>query len=187
MDAFQGHYKLKPYDCRYWAAFYLFLRIVALVLFAATRSGLFIAIGGIMLIPVIVLFAIIRPYRETVYNVVDIVLLLAFVQTSFSTTGILLSILNRQFQGFAILMLGIGLVIPVIYITTLAMYKILPKSWIIYMKKCALHLVPCTNRACLHMEEDTEDRLITSEESVDFERTLLLHEDMVHYNNIYTN
>ena len=41
------------------------------------------------------------------------------------------------------------------------------------------------------MEEDTEDRLITSEshreESVDFERTLLLHEDMVHYNNIYTN
>ena len=177
MDAFQGYYKLKPYDCRYWAAFYLFLRIVALVLFAATRSGYFIAIGGIMLIPVIILFAIIRPYREKVYNVVDIVLLLAFVQTSFSTTGILLSILNRQFQGFATLMMIIGLVIPVIYVTTLAMYKILPKSWIIYMKKCALHL-PCTNRACLHMEEDTESH---REESVDFERTLLLHKDMVHY------
>ena len=83
MDAFQGCYKFEPYDCRYWAAFYLFLRIAALAIFAATQSGYFVVVGGIMLIPVIILFAVIRPYRKTVYNVVDIVLLLAFVQVFF--------------------------------------------------------------------------------------------------------
>ena len=184
MDAFQGCYKFEPYDCRYWAAFYLFLRIAALAIFALTQSGYFVVVGGIMLIPVIVLFAIIRPYRETVYNVVDIVLLLAFVQTFFSAAGISLCTFNRKFEGFVILMLGIGAIIPLVYITTLAVYKILPKSWIVCIKKCAPHL-SCTNRACLHIEEDTEDPLISHlEESVEFERTLLLHRDMPRYNGL---
>ena len=180
MDAFQGCYKFEPYDCRYWAAFYLFLRIAALAIFAATQSGYFVVVGGIMLIPVIILFAIIRPYRKTVYNVVDIVLLLALVQAFFSAAGISHCTFNRRFQGFVTLMLVIDLVIPILYITTLAVYKILPKSWVVYIKKCALCL-PCTNRACLHMEEDTEDPLISHLEestSVDYERTPLLHRDV---------
>ena len=147
MDAFQGCYKFEPYDCRCWAAFYMFLRIATLVIFAVTQSGYFVVVGGILLIPVIVIYTIIRPYRETVYNVVDIVLLLAFVQTFFSAAGISLSKFHQRFQGFATFMLGIGLIIPIVYITVLAVYKILPKSWIAYVKKWALHL-PCTNRAC---------------------------------------
>ena len=89
MDAFQDCYKFEPYmyNCRYCAAFYLLLRIASLAIFAATRNGYFI-VGGIMLIPVIILFAVIRPYRETVYNVVDTVLLLAFVQVFFSAAGV---------------------------------------------------------------------------------------------------
>ena len=186
MDAFQGCYKFEPYDCRYWAAFYLFMRIVALAIFAATQSGYFVVVGGITLIPVIILFAVIRPYRETLYNVVDIVLLLAFVQVFFSAAGISLCTFNRRFQGFVTLMLGIGLVMPILYITTLGMYKILPRSWIVYIKKCALRL-PCTNRACLHMEEDIEDPLISHLEestSIDFERTHLLHRDVPRYNGL---
>ena len=34
MDAFQGCYKFEPCDCRYWAAFYLFLRLAVLIIFA---------------------------------------------------------------------------------------------------------------------------------------------------------
>ena len=186
MDAFQGCYKFEPYDCRYWAAFYLFLRIAALAIFAATQSGYIVVVGGITLIPVIILFAVIRPYRETVYNVVDIVLLMVFVQTFFSAAGISLCAFNPRLQGFVILMLLTGLVIPIVYITTLAVYKILPKSWIIYIKKCALRL-PCTNRACLHMDEDTEDPLISHLEestSMDYECALLLHRDVPRYNGL---
>ena len=187
MDAFQGCYKFEPYDCRYWAAFYMFLRIAALAIFAITQSGYFVVVGGIVLIPVIVIYTIIRPYRETMYNVVDIVLLLAFVQTFFSIAGISLCTFNRRFEGFVTFMLGIGLIIPIVYITVLAVYKILPKSWITYIKKWALHL-PCTNRACLHIEEDTVDPLLSHlEESVEYERTLLLHRDMPHYNGLLNN
>ena len=141
----------------------------------------------ILLIPVIVIYTIIRPYRETVYNVVDIVFLLAFVQTFFSAAGISLCTFNRRFEGFVTFMLGFGLIIPIVYITVLAVYKILPKSWIAYVKKWALHL-PCTNRACLYIEEDTEDPLLSHlEESVDHERTLLLHRDMPRNNGLLNN
>ena len=84
-------------------------------------------------------------------------------------------------------MLGSGLIILIVYITVLAVYKVLPKSWITYVKKWALRL-PCTNRACLHIEEDTEDPLLSHlEESVEYERTLLLHRDMPHYNGLLNN
>ena len=135
-----------------------------------------------MLIPVIVILAIIRPYRETVYNVVDIVLFLVFVQTFFSAAGISLCTFNRRFFGFVVFMLGIGLIIPLAYITLLAVYKILPKSWIAYIKRCALHL-PCTNRDCQSIDEDIEDPLLSHlEESLEHERTLLLRQEMPHYN-----
>jgi hypothetical protein len=184
MDAFQGCYKFEPYDCRYWAAFYLFLRIAALFIFAATQSGYFVVVSGIMLIPIIVLFAVIRPYRETVYNVVDIVLLLAFLQTLFSAAGISLCTFNRRFQGIVSLMLVISVLVAPVYITTLAVYRILPKSWIVYIKKCALRL-PCTKRACLHKEENTEDPLMSHlEDSLDYERTRLLHRDIPRYNGL---
>ena len=78
MDAFQGCYKFEPYDYRYWATVYLFLRIVVLAIFAFTKGIFFVIIGGIFVIPLMAMTAIIRPYRESVYNVVDLVLFLAF-------------------------------------------------------------------------------------------------------------
>ena len=117
MDAFQGCYKFEPYDCRYWAAFYLFLRIAVLAVFAITQSGYFVVLVGILVIPVIVLAAVIRPYRKAFYNVIDTIFLSAFVQICFSAAGIALSTFNRRFQGFTIFMLGIGLIIPLVYIS----------------------------------------------------------------------
>ena len=41
--------KFEPYDCRYWAAFYLFLRKAILVIFSLTQSGYFVVVNGILL------------------------------------------------------------------------------------------------------------------------------------------
>ena len=38
MDAFQGCYKLEPYDVRYFSAYYLLLRVFILFLTATIRS-----------------------------------------------------------------------------------------------------------------------------------------------------
>ena len=116
MDAFQGCYKFKPYDCRYWAAFYLSLRIAALAIFALTQGAYFALVAGVLLIPVVLATAVIRPYRETVYNVIDTVLLLSFVQVCF--TGVITSF-DRRYEGFAIIMFAAGIFTLSVYVTAL--------------------------------------------------------------------
>ena len=112
MDAFQGCYKFEPYDCRYWAAFYLLLRIIILAFFALTESLFFIVVTGITLLPVIVLIAVIRPYRQTLYNVIDIIFFVAIVQVFFSFAATSLSdFINRNIKFLLVLiMLGIALI-----------------------------------------------------------------------------
>ena len=141
MDAFQGCYKFEPYDCRYWAAFYLFLRIALPAAFEVTQSGYFVVVGGILVIPALVMAAITRPYREMKYNVINLVFLLVFVQICFSATLIALSTFNERFEGISEFMLGIGFVFPAAYITVLSVYKIIPEAWIGYVKEHAIRLL----------------------------------------------
>ena len=139
MDAFQGCYKFEPYDCRYWAAFYLFLRTAVLAIFASTQGGFFVVVCGTLFIPAVVLTAIVRPYRASVYNVIDLVIFLAFIQVCFSTAGIGLVLPGQNFL-FSATMLGIGIIIPLMYIILFALYKLLPNFCIIHIKNLALHL-----------------------------------------------
>ena len=68
-------------------------------------------------------------------------------------------------------MMAIGLVVPIVYITVLAVYKILPKACISYVKEHAVHLLCCQN---LYLQrEDRHDPLL--EDSLEYEHSLLLH------------
>ena len=141
MDAFQGCYKFEPYDCRYWAAIYLFLRIAVLAIFAFTEGIFFVIIGGIVIIPVMAMIGIIRPYRESVYNGVDLVLFLALTQVLFSIVCISLPTQN---YSIIIVMGSIGIIIPIAYIILLAVYKIVPNNCIIRIKEFVMRFL------CLH-------------------------------------
>ena len=169
MDAFQGCYKFEPYDCRYSAAFYLFLRIAILASFAVMQNG-YVVVCGILLIPALVMAAIVWPYRDMKCNIIDTAFLLVFVQICFSATAIALSAFNERYEGFSVFMMAIGLVVPIAYITVLAVYKILPKARIGYIKEHVMHLL-CHQKMYLQ-REDSDDPLL--EESVKYERSLLL-------------
>ena len=176
MDAFQGCYKFEPYDCRYWAAFYLFLRIALLTVLAVTQSGYTVVVGGILVIPALVMTAIIRPYREMKYNVIDVVLLSVFVQICFSAAAIALSAFNESFEGFFVFTLGVGFIIPFAYITVLSVHKILPKVCISYIKECAMnHLC----RQIWYFRRGARDNHPPLEDSVEHEHSLLLHQENV--------
>ena len=140
MDAFQGCYKFEPYDCRYWAAFYLFLRIMVLIIFAFTESIFFIMVTGIAFIPAILLTATIRPYRHTLYNIADIMLYLMIVQVYFSFTAISYSDFDTEFKTFPCIMFGLALIIPTAYAIAMAVTKILPSQSLVVagLKKCLL-------------------------------------------------
>ena len=82
IDAFQGCYKdgtNKTQDCRYFAAVYLFLRLMFIIVFASIRNGMFCAVVILLLIGVAMLVARVQPYKAefAAYNAIDSIFLLA--------------------------------------------------------------------------------------------------------------
>ena len=133
MDAFQGCYRFEPYDCRYWAAFYLFLRIAVLIIFACTQTAYFVVVAGIFMIPVACLTAIVRPYKKNIYNIIDIVLFLVFSNVCLTLALVTLSTFDRRYFIFAATLAALSLLCPPMYAVACLVRKVLKIS-------CALHL-----------------------------------------------
>ena len=93
-----------------------------LAVFAVTQGTFFVVVCGLLIIPAVASTAVVRPYRESVCNVVDIIFLLVLVQICFSATGIALNKPDQNFW-FITSMFGIGAVIPLVYITVLTSIK----------------------------------------------------------------
>ena len=73
METFQACYKLKPYDCRYFSALYLLLRIINLAIFSITTSPFYYFLSGALFSGASLLVAIVRPYKQQAWNVFDAV------------------------------------------------------------------------------------------------------------------
>jgi hypothetical protein len=129
----------------------LLLRIAVIAFFAITEGIIFVIIAGILAILVIAMTAIIRPYRESVYNVVDLVLFLAIIQVCFSIIGITIRTVDQSFT-FVAAMCSIGIIIPLAYIILLAVYKILPNICIVHIKELVVRLF-CFQQPTLYRRE----------------------------------
>ena len=149
MDAFQGCYKFEPYDCRYWSAFYLFIRMAILSIFAFTQSGYGLLVSGIFLIPVTALFAIVRPYRQNCYNVIDTVMLLSLILLCFAGVGFSLSSFDRRYESLVTIMAGGSLVLPIVYIAVLLIKYVIPGKLVAVVKT----YVKCV--WCRQIDEDS--------------------------------
>ena len=179
MDAFQGCYRFEPYDCRYWAAFYPLLRIIFLAIFALTPSVYFVIVTGILLITVTALVAVVQPYRQTMYNVVDTLFFLAFVLLCFSISGLVLSAsYYERYQDFASVMVGIALMLPLIYVTVLVVIKILPNKWTAHAKKFlwCMYTKLCRDREQFQIHREIEEDPLL-QHLADSEAPLLLRQN----------
>ena len=179
MDAFQGYYKFEPYDCRYWAAFYLFLRIAVLVIFALTQSSYFVLITGILLVPTASLLLVVRPYRENIYNIIDSVMFLTLIQLCFSLAGFSLTAFDRRYEAFVTIMFGIGALSPPIYAVLLLIKNITPNSLLANLKRYILRLVLCKENVALQRNESIEEPLLG-----DSAESQLPGDEEPHYNNL---
>ena len=85
MNMFQLMFKTHPRDYRCFAAFYLSLRIIPMLLLLEFKGGAFLPLGGILMMVVAVLISILRPYKVVWHNYVDTILLaiLAFTFLAF--------------------------------------------------------------------------------------------------------
>ena len=133
MDAFQGCYKFEPYDCRYFSGFYFFLRVVILVIFLVTESLYIINNSGMAIIPAIVFLTIFKPYAQSIYNTIDVILLLSIVLFCFGASAISLG--DYKYLPFSCLIFGIGLLYPAMYASVLVIYTIMPNSVKVHVKR----------------------------------------------------
>ena len=81
MDTFNGCYRTEPRDYRFFAAFYLVLRIINLALFSITTSPLYYPVGGFTFMVAAITVAIARPYKDSPYFIDIDVILFALVST----------------------------------------------------------------------------------------------------------
>ena len=108
---------------------------------------------GKLLIQTMMISAIVKPYRIKVYNIIGVGLLSVFIQILFSAASLPFGGFKslKTFEWFLTTMIGVGLMVPLVYITMLAVYKILPKTWITFiMKHTILHC--CCHQS--HLQRD---------------------------------
>ena len=137
MDAFQGCYRHHPKDCRYFASFYIFLRILQLLTFAITRDLFFLPLTGIYFIIYAGLVLFIKPYRKKFYKI-DGAFFLFYACVYFAiSTNISSYIFEPQisYNGHIAVLYVLG-TFPIVYVTVLFLQKVLPKKIISKTKEC---------------------------------------------------
>jgi hypothetical protein len=78
MDAFQGSYRIQPYDLRYFSAFYLFIRLIVILQFYVyvVHSHFRYFTSGMLFFLSAAVVVIFEPYKVRAHNTVDCVLMI---------------------------------------------------------------------------------------------------------------
>ena len=114
-------------DTRYFAAVYLLARIVIVVAYAVTLTTFYYALGLILVLALIVI--VVKPYRNTVYNRVDsvLILLLAMVYSSILSYNIA-SVKESRHVKATLSMSFIVAALPLVYLFLICVYWVLTRS-----------------------------------------------------------
>ena len=140
MDTFQGHYKLEPFDCRYFSAFFLILRIFGLLIFYFIKSGFFLVVFGIVLIPITTFYAVVRPYKNDIYNIIDLTFLLVSLMFCFAATSISICSIETGCYWLDNALWGLSAAFFPLYALVISVYKLVPKVVYRYFKKCLFNV-----------------------------------------------
>ena len=158
MDAFQGHYKdgtNGSCDCRWFAGLYLFIRILIVVLLGVTKSRFFLPLAGCVALVLLLLTAVLQPYKANAHNRINVffLLVIVFIVISAMATNLALSE-TVQFKHFTNFMVALSFSIPVIYIVGVILYKLFAhRTWVqnLYKKLC---------RTCIKLEDEDYERIL---------------------------
>ena len=158
MDAFQGHYKdgtNGSRDCRWFAGLYLFCRILTMVILGVTISQFFLSLVGCLVLVLLLLTAVLQPYKANVHNRINIFFLLVMVLLILLFMAIFLARYETvQFAQFAKLMFNLSAFIPVMYIVGVIIYKLFAH------RMCMQKLYPKLCRMCMKPEEEDFVRIL---------------------------
>lgn len=139
MDAFQGMYKLSPYDMRYFSAFYFFLRFMALLSIVYFKSRISITITSALLICASFVIAVFRPYKVSLHNTMDTVTLLLAALFYLVISGDIISmfidhhwiVLGHVFLSGSIILLFVYSIMLFCFMSSIprTLFRCIYKSW----------------------------------------------------------
>ena len=153
VEAFQGYYRDGSdggRDYRFFAAIYILLRIIAFSIRNLPFLVTFVT-NLILSILVGVIYAMVRPYKQNIFNIVDGLIL---VNTGFLYLFTILAFLLTQVGNgisFIIILILVSLVLPLVYITVLGIY------WVLYST--------CLKKTCQRLKKALKLRTFTQAET----------------------
>ena len=157
VDTYQGCFKTTPYDCRYFAAIYLGFRLLNLILFSLTTSPFFYALAGVLTMFMALLVAIVRPYENQAYVIIDVVFLtfLSLVSLGVPAFGFARYTDPKHLDKRWYLVEYPVFALPPIYgIVVLSYNFLIPKKAVLKLKECAKY---CKRRMHNNYEQLEED------------------------------
>ena len=132
-DTFQGSFKdgtNGTRDRRYFAAFYLIIRIVAFALFVFSSTGYFFLLAAVMYTAFVVLIATIQPYKNDIHNKIDIFWFLCLTSFCLSVFALTPS-LREVSQIITHMLIPLLSTLPLLYMVGLLVYWLCIQSpWI---------------------------------------------------------
>ena len=184
MDSFQGCYKNGTdgtRDCRFFAAVYVFMRIVLLGTFALTRSGFYYPLATVTLALLGISVAFFQPYKSTAHNKIDSFLIFSLVINYTSRMAQLTTYGHQTLQIVSFVMIRSSVLVPFFYVIGLLVY------WLVVRKRLPqklFHKLRCQNSREAEfqsMEDSLPDRIVHAEAYTSFIPAPILGDSHRHY------
>ena len=120
-------------DCRWFAAFYLLMRLGFYVLFAMTVSGYFYSLAVIFTIVCVVVMIVVQPYKKEYenFNILDTVVVLVLALGLASITSLNIAIIkNKIYSKIVILFAALISLLPLVYLCMVTVHWIYRRGFL---------------------------------------------------------
>ena len=148
MDAFQGCYRYKPRDCRYFAGIYLCMRILFLATFAVINDRMIITFAGVYFALLAIIVTFVKPYRQEIHNKVDMAIFSLFTIACLITESGLDSSLSTSHVP-KIIIISLSTLSFTLYGCYVLLHKVIPNKCVVFLKDSYQQV----RRWCLRRQE----------------------------------
>ena len=167
-ETFHGCFKLKPHDCRYFAALYLLLRFIVLIAYATGHAPAYYLPVALTFLITALIVAITRPYKHTFDNIVD-TFLLALTGMGFLWQPLYTAIETLEPGDISLVNnTKIFAMIQPLYGVIIVTYHLLPKKYLLKIVQFCKHF---TRR-----QEENEEEFLSYRTRLYIESSPLLQE-----------
>ena len=168
MDVFQGSFKTTPYDCRYFAAVYLLLRALNIVLQGLLQDTLYYPFFSLIFFITSLIVCFMKPRRYFRHNVIDSLLLaVATVSSLIFTINVVIPYIDPILYpdgNITLIVDCLILILPAVYWMILLVFFVTPKSVLIYFYRrcCSVGCWKCCRPEGMDFEEGNEQAPLLS-------------------------